>query len=89
MNNVGLKIFHSLKKETYYFQEYLQCHGPVHTCFDGNNISSTLHVRVPTDMVDTIKRIPIGNITKPKCSLGYSQTIQTLLLVIDSDVFQW
>ena len=67
-------------------KEYFKCHGPVHTCFDENNISSTLHVRVPADMINSVKEIPTENMIKLRCSLGYSQTMGKLFLELDSDV---
>ena len=67
-------------------QDVLNVGAPVCTCFDGDDISSTLHVRVPNDIVESVKNIPTGNMLKFKCSLGYSQSMHTLLLVLDSDV---
>ena len=79
-------MFHFLKKNLILFKDYIHCEGPVRTCFDNDEISSVLHVCVPADMVQSIKNNPIGNMIKMRCSLGYSQTMHTLLLVMDSDV---
>src|SRR5882762_7518531 len=70
----------------FFYQEYIQCREPVYTCFDSNVISFILQVRVPSDMIASIKNFSIGSMIKLKCSLGYSQTMQSLLLVLDSDV---
>lgn len=37
-------------------------------------------------MMPSIKKIPNGTFLKLKCSLAYSQMMQTLFLVLDSDV---
>ena len=81
-----VSLFHSFKRFLILFQEFIRYGAPVCTCFDGDDISSTLHVRVPNDIVESVKNIPTGNMLKFKCSLGYSQSMHTLLLVLDSDV---
>ena len=47
-----------------------------------NSITSTLRFRVPLDMVELIQAIRKGDLTTLKCSLGYSETCQTLILAI-------
>lgn len=79
-------VFFFEKKIIILYKDYIRCEGPVRTCFDNDDISSVLHVRVPTDMVQSIKNNSLGNMIKMRCSLGYSQTMHTLLLVMDSDV---
>jgi hypothetical protein len=36
-------------------------------------------------MVDSVKGFPIGKMVKVRCSLGYSEAMHTLFLVMDSD----
>ena len=47
-----------------------------------NFLSSTLRFRVPSDMMEIIQAIPNGDLTTLKCSLGYSEISQSLILAI-------
>lgn len=51
-------------------QQY--CLRPVLTFFEGKDVKSTVHISVPLDMNDLMRRFKSGDLTKVISFLGYS-----------------
>lgn len=49
------------------------CTRPVMNVFDGDMVRSCLHVCIPEEMLELVKRFEIGEIVKVEVSLGYSR----------------
>lgn len=50
-------------------------------CFDGEKLSSTIHVDIAFYLVDFIKDIAVGDIVKLRCSLCFIDSTQSLVLI--------
>ena len=50
-------------------------------CFDGERLSSTIHVNIAFYLVDFIKDIAIGDVVKLRCSLCFVDSTQSLILI--------
>lgn len=49
-------------------------------CFEEHIVTSHLHVSIPADMVDLIKKFEVRETVKIKCNMGYSHDHHSLLL---------
>ena len=56
------------------------CSNCINTCFNDNNVSSTLCVYVPDDLLPLMNDMPRGQAIKMNCSLAYSELSYTLAL---------
>ena len=62
---------------------FIHCRETVHTVFDNDNVSSTIVVRISSDMKEIIGNIHYGNTINLTCFLGYSKLHQHLILAAE------
>lgn len=59
------------------------CLRPILFSFDGRDVMSSVHISVPLDMDELMKRFEDGDLVKMKCFLGYSYDNCWLSLRVD------
>lgn len=65
------------------------CFQPIFTIFEGKEVKSSVHILVPLDMNDLMRRFKRGNLMKVKSSLAYSHDNCHLLLRVDGIDIIW
>lgn len=59
----------------------------IHTHFEDDDVSSTLHILIPDDLLPLVKEIPEGQVVKVKAALEYSEDEDSLYLTAQTIIF--
>ena len=60
-----------------------RCQNCTYTSFDNDEISSTLHISIPNNMLLSTKQIPIGEKVKICCLMQYTEIDEKLIITAE------
>jgi hypothetical protein len=63
-----------------YVQVSVSCGDCIHMFFGDDEVSSTLYICVPNELIELMKETPVGQVLKVKTSLEYSEACSSLIL---------